>query len=176
MLTRRTTLSYILQFVLSIILVFVLTWILIFFQSNLSTPVIALLFLLPVVISAGYFNITGGIAASCAAFLSFNYFFIPPFHTFAVHQTQDLLALIVFLLIAVIISQSLSQAKIGLSTAIARERETTILYELNVALAGSTQEKEILNIVGSKIVEHFLVEKVIISLNPIVKSDLFFTF
>jgi two-component system, OmpR family, sensor histidine kinase KdpD len=176
MFTRKTTLSYLAQFVLSIVLVFVLTWILIFFQSSLNTPVIALLFLLPVVISAGYFNITGGIAASFAAFLSFNYFFIPPFHTFAVHQTQDILALIVFLIVAVIISQSLSQAKIGLATAVARERETTILYELNVALAGSTQENEILQIVGSKIIEHFPVEMVVISLNPKVRSDLFFIF
>jgi len=176
MFTRKTTLSYLAQFVLSIVLVYVLTWILIFFQSSLNTPVIALLFLLPVVISAGYFNITGGIAASFAAFLSFNYFFIPPYHTLAVHQTQDILALIVFLIVAVIISQSLSQAKIGLTTAVARERETTILYELNVALAGSTQEEEILNIVLDKIVEHFPIEKVDITFKPAFSSKKKFFF
>lgn len=164
MFDTRVSVSYLSQFLLSIILVFFLTWILEFLRFSLSTPVIALLFLLPVVISAGYFNITGGITASFAAFLSFNYFFIPPYHTLAVHQTQDIIALIVFLIVAVIISQSLSQAKIGMATAVARERETTILYELNVALAGSTRENEILQIVGQKIIEHFPVERVVISL------------
>ncbi|GAP20978.1 ATP-binding protein [Leptolinea tardivitalis] len=161
---QKVTLTYLWQFLASLVLVFILSWILLFFQSRLSTPVIALLFLLPVVISAGYFNVSGGIAASFAAFFSFNYFFIPPIHTLAVHQTQDILALIVFLLVAVIISQSLSQAKLGMATAVARERETTILYELNVALAGSTHEDEILRIVGMKIVEHFPVEAVSIYL------------
>jgi two-component system, OmpR family, sensor histidine kinase KdpD len=163
---KKPPISFAIQFALSIILVYLLTRILIFFQSILSTPIIALLFLLPVVISAGYLNITGGITASFAAFLSFNYFFIPPFHTLAVHQTQDMLALIVFLLVAVMISQSLSQAKIGMATAVARERETTILYELNIALAGSMYEEEILQIVGNKIIEHFPVENVLIELRP----------
>lgn len=162
MIIKRTSFSYVTQIFFSILLVFLLTSILLFFQSRLSTPVIALLFLLPVVLSSGYFNLVGGIASSFAAFLSFNYFFIPPFHTLAVHQTQDLLALIVFLMVAVMISQSLSQAKIGLATAVARERETTVLYELNVALSGSLLEEEILHTVGDKIIEHFPVENVLI--------------
>jgi two-component system sensor histidine kinase KdpD len=172
MFDSKISISYLSQFFLSVILVFFLTWILEFLRFSLSTPVIALLFLLPVVISAGYFNITGGITASFAAFLSFNYFFIPPYHTLAVHQTQDILALIVFLIVAVIISQSLSQAKIGMATAMARERETTILYELNVALAGSTRENEILQIVGKKIKEHFPVELVVITLRSPQKPPL----
>lgn len=147
-----------------------------FFQSKLSIPVITLLLLLPVVISAGYLNLTGGITASIVAFLSLNYFFIPPYHTLFVHQTQDLLALIIFLMIAVIISQSLGQAKIALSTAMARERETTVLYELNVALAESTQEDEILHIVGEKIVEHFPVEAVTIFLQQETRSAYRLTF
>ncbi len=162
---KKTSFSFLLQFVLSLFLVGLFTWLLLFFQTNLNTPVIALLFLLPVVIAAGNFGLTGGITSSFAAFMAFNYFFIPPFHTLAVHQTQDILALIVFLVIAVIFSQSLSQAKIGMATAVTREKETTILYELNVALAGCTQEEEILQIVGSKIAEHFPVEVVSILLH-----------
>ena len=176
MFNPKQTLSYLSQFFLSIILVFFLTWILDLLRNSLSTPVIALIFLIPVIISAGYFNITGGITASFAAFLSFNYFFIPPYHTLAVHQTQDILALVIFLVVAVIISQSLSQAKIGLATAVARERETTILYELNVALAGSTHENEILQIVGKKIIEHFPVETVQITFRAINNRPMLFFF
>lgn len=169
--TQKTSLAILLQFVLSLFLVGLFTWLLLIFQTNLNTPVIALLYLLPVVISAGNFDLTGGITSSFAAFFAFNYFFIPPYHTLAVHQTQDILALIVFLVIAVIISQSLSQAKIGMATALTREKETTILYELNVALAGCTQEEEILQIVGNKITEHFPVEVVSIWLHQTDSTD-----
>ncbi|NLF52377.1 MAG: DUF4118 domain-containing protein [Leptolinea sp.] len=155
------------QILAAIFLVSILTWVLDSFQSNLSTPIIALLFLLPVVISAGYLGITGGITASVASFLAFNYFFISPFLTFSVHHSQDLLALIVFLLVAVIISQSLSQAKINIASAKAREHETMLLYELTIALAGTMREEEILEIVGEKIVEHFPSEAVLFKLQPI---------
>ncbi len=154
------------QVMTSIILVAILTWVLESFQSILGTPIIALLFLLPVVISAGSLNITGGITASVASFLAFNYFFISPYFTFSVHRTQDLLALIVFLLVAVMISQSLSKAKINLAAATAREHETMLLYELTNALAGSTDENEILVIVGEKIIKHFPVETVMFNLEP----------
>jgi K+-sensing histidine kinase KdpD len=161
---RKLSIRFFFQFLVSILLVLGLTWILDVLKSYLSTSIIALLFLIPVVISASYLNLTGGISASFAAFLCFNYFFVPPYHTLSVHQTQDFLALIIFLMVAVMFSQSLSQAKIGMETSVARERETTILYELNVALAGSNQMEEILRIVGEKISGHFPVEAISIDL------------
>jgi len=53
-----------------------------------------------------------------------------------VHQTQDLLMLVVFLGVAVAVSQLMSRAQASLAAAEARERETTALYELSTALTG----------------------------------------
>jgi two-component system sensor histidine kinase KdpD len=52
-----------------------------------------------------------GIAAALAAFLLFNYFFIQPYFSLVVHQTQDLVGLVVFLSVAVVISQLLGRAR-----------------------------------------------------------------
>ncbi len=163
---KKKPLIYLIQMLAATMIVGILTWFLGYFQSRLSTPIIALLFLLPVVISAGYFDITGGITASVISFLAFNYFFISPFLTFSVYHSQDLLALIVFLLIAAITSQSIGKAKTNLAAAKAREHETMLLYELTIALAGTMNEEEILESVGKKIIEHFPVETVLFQLTP----------
>jgi two-component system sensor histidine kinase KdpD len=112
-------------------------------RAELNTPVVALLYLLPVVLSTSLGGLTFGIFASVGAFLAFNYFFIPPFYTLRVHQTQDLLVLVIFLALAVMVSQLLGRAQSSLAAARARERETTYLYELTTALTGLRSEEAI---------------------------------
>jgi two-component system sensor histidine kinase KdpD len=112
-------------------------------QAQLNTPVVALLYLLPVVLGTTLGGLSVGIVASLLAFLAFNYFFIAPYYTLFVHQTQDLLVLVVFLGVAVVVSQLMSRAQAGLTAAEARERETTSLYELSTALTGLRSEAAI---------------------------------
>ncbi len=98
------------QYLLAMLAVGVTTaavWIL---RASLSSPVIVLLYLLPVVLCASVWGLGPGVASALCAFLLFNYFFIPPYYTLAVHQTQDLLALVVFLFVAVVITSALSIA------------------------------------------------------------------
>ena len=121
------------------------------FQGVLITPIIALLYLLPVGLGASLGGLGFGILASFLAFLTFNYFFIPPYYTLFVHQTQDLLVLVVFLVVAVTVSQLLGQAQSGLAAAQARERETTALYELSTALAGLRSEAAIAQAVSERV-------------------------
>src|SRR3972149_5812563 len=74
-------------------------------RNVLDAPIVALLYLLPVGLSTALWGLGPGVVASFCAFLAFNYFFIPPYSTFFVHQTQHLLALVVFFVVAVVISQ-----------------------------------------------------------------------
>ena len=117
-------------------------------REVLTTPIVALLFLIPVVVSAIRWGLAPGIVASIAAFLSLNYFFIPPFYTLAVHQTQDILALIVFLAVAVIISQLVGRVYTALSAAQARELEAVRLYDFSLALVGLSGETEIADLLA----------------------------
>ncbi len=84
------------------------------------------------------------------AFLAFNYFFLSPTLTLIVHQTQDVLALIAFLIVAVAISQLVGRAQSSARAASAREREATQLYELSLQLAGLNDDQAIAQTLGKQ--------------------------
>jgi len=105
-------------------------------RDLLDTSLIALLFLIPVGLSTALWGLGPGITAAVCAFLGFNYFFIVPYYTLTVHRPGDVVVLIVFLIVAAVISQLLGRAQAGLAAATAREREATQLYELSTALSG----------------------------------------
>lgn len=72
----------------------------------------ALLYLLPVGISTSLWGLGAGIIAALSAFLAFNYFFIEPNFTLAIHSAPDLIVLIVFLIVAVVMSQLVGRAQL----------------------------------------------------------------
>lgn len=63
----------------------------------------ALIYLLIVVIVGTVSGFRAALLASILAFFAWNYFLIPPYHTFAVDDPKDLLSLLVFLVVGVII-------------------------------------------------------------------------
>jgi two-component system, OmpR family, sensor histidine kinase KdpD len=123
------------------------------FRGFFSTSVVALLYLLLVVICTTLLGSIGGISASFIAFLTFNYFFLPPFNTFIVTHTQDLSALFVFLVVAVIISNLMGRAQTRLEQIEARERESALLYELSSILTGIRDEKQIAEELAQHVLE-----------------------
>lgn len=66
--------------------------------------------MLAVVTATAFGGRRSGLAASVVAFLSLNFFFTEPYHTFTVHRLADLIALFVFLLVTVIVGALLSRA------------------------------------------------------------------
>jgi two-component system sensor histidine kinase KdpD len=105
---------------LAIALVAVTTAILYAARPVLSPALVPLLYLLPVGLSAGLWGLTAGMVAAFAAFMGFNYFFIEPRFTLSVHQISDLTVLLVFLFVALVISQLMGMAQSGLAAARAR--------------------------------------------------------
>jgi two-component system sensor histidine kinase KdpD len=65
--------------------------------------------LLAVVAAAAYGGRRTGMAASVVAFLSLNFFFTGPYHTFTVARLADLIALFVFLAVSVIVGALLAR-------------------------------------------------------------------
>jgi two-component system sensor histidine kinase KdpD len=61
------------------------------------------LFLLAVVVAAALGGVWSGILAAAFSFVALNYFFTPPVHTFRVKEVGDLVALLVFLGVAVVV-------------------------------------------------------------------------
>jgi two-component system, OmpR family, sensor histidine kinase KdpD len=117
----------------------------------LDTTLIALLYLIPLGIITAYWGLGPGITSALFAFLTFNYFFIPPYYTLTVHRPADVVILVVFLIDAVVISQLVGRAQAGLAAATAREREATQLFELSTALAGLTNDAAIVQILARQV-------------------------
>jgi two-component system sensor histidine kinase KdpD len=103
---------------------------------NWSNAIIALLYLVPVIISATLGGLLAGIVASLLSFLAFNYLFIPPLYTFQVEHPQDFLVIVVLLGVAGLVSSLMARAQARLAQVQAREREAVQLYELSNALTG----------------------------------------
>jgi two-component system sensor histidine kinase KdpD len=134
------------DFVFTLVAVAATTVALILLRARLSTQVIALLYLLPVMLSATRWRLLSALVASLAAFLAFNYFFLAPTHTLAVRNPEELLVLVVFLIVAILISQAVSAANLHAAQARARELEATTLYNLTRALGAQAGLDEILSI------------------------------
>jgi two-component system sensor histidine kinase KdpD len=97
----------------------------------------ASLYMLAVVTSAALGGLWSGIGASVLAFLGLNFFFTEPRNTFRVGKTEDLVALIVFLIVAVIVGTLLARAWEERDRATRRERETHLLnYFASKLLSG----------------------------------------
>jgi two-component system sensor histidine kinase KdpD len=122
-------------------------------RDRLETASTVLLYLLLVGASAALWGLWPGIVTAVFAFFSLNYFFLPPYGTLMVHQSQDIIALVVFLILATSISQLVGRMTASLITARARENETNRLYELSLSLSTLHREEDIL----SSLAQHVLI-------------------
>jgi two-component system sensor histidine kinase KdpD len=99
-----------------------------------NPPTAGFLLLLVVLFSATAGGLAAGIAASFAATIGFNYFFIPPVHTFHVADAENWVALGVFLVVSVVASRLVTAARTEAHRASARATEVQTLYDLSVEL------------------------------------------
>lgn len=149
----------------TVIIIAMVTLILKWIESFLEAQVIALLFLLPVLLCTVLWGMSSGILAGLLAFLTFNYFFISPYYTLLIHKTQDLITLIVFLIVAVVLSQFIAQARKATSLAMMREAEATRMYELISALANLTDVQSIVRVLADRLMQTFEFDQVEIQTN-----------
>jgi two-component system, OmpR family, sensor histidine kinase KdpD len=139
------------KYVLALLFITSTTTVFFVWRDELDTTLIALLYLIPLGMITAFLGLGPGITSALIAFLTLNYFFIEPYYTFTVHHPTDVVILIVFLIVAVVISQLFGRAQAGVATATAREREATQLYELSIALAGLHNDHTIAEILAKHI-------------------------
>jgi two-component system, OmpR family, sensor histidine kinase KdpD len=160
-------------FGLALVPISILTAVLFLLRENLNTSTVTLLFLIPVMISTSLWGLFPGVFSAFAAFLAYNYFFLQPYYTFIVHESQDIIALLIFLAVAVFNSQLVARARSGLAAAVARETETTRLYELGLDLAGAGSLAEIASVLARKTADTVNVSHLQVSIDPIYSEPAF---
>jgi two-component system sensor histidine kinase KdpD len=102
------------------------------FHANQAT--VALTFLVWILFLAANWGLRYAIAASVAATLCYNFFFLPPVDTFTISDPENLLALMVFLITAVFASRSSDRIREESLEARNRQSELEVLYRLSRAL------------------------------------------
>ncbi|MDD5368999.1 MAG: DUF4118 domain-containing protein [Anaerolineaceae bacterium] len=152
----RTSLHVLIHLSYAVGIVAASTLILILFRRVFSTSIIALLYLIPVGISATFWGRLAGITTSVLSFLAYNYFFLPPFYTFRVAHPQDFLVMIVMLMVAGLISSLMARVQTNLTKAQAREREALQLNKLSLDLTGRHDQAHIAEILARHLAEFFL--------------------
>ena len=82
------------------------------------------------------FGIWPAIFASVLSFLTYNFFFIPPIYTFTVAEPYELLALVIFLVVAVVSSALAGRVREQARISASRMRAMRRLYEFTRRLSG----------------------------------------
>src|SRR5215471_8330082 len=106
----------------------------------LSLGVIYIFAVLPVAIFAG---LAYALPVAVASMLAFNFFFLPPTHTFTLSDSENWFALAVYSVTAVVVSELAARSRRRAAFAEQREREAALLADVaGHLLAGSDLEEE----------------------------------
>ncbi|MEJ0079141.1 MAG: sensor histidine kinase KdpD [Alphaproteobacteria bacterium] len=95
-----------------------------------------LVFMTAVVAVAVRFGLWPSLLASVAASLCYNFFFLPPIHTFTIADPTNVAAFVFFIVMAVLVSNVAARVRTQAVTAMARARTTESLYAFSRKLAG----------------------------------------
>jgi two-component system sensor histidine kinase KdpD len=98
----------------------------------------ALLYLLVILLVASTAGAGPAVLAAVLAFFTWNFFFLPPYHTLQIHDSKDWLALAAFLVVGVIVGAQAGRMKEREARALARERETAAINRLSAAVVSQT--------------------------------------
>jgi two-component system, OmpR family, sensor histidine kinase KdpD len=131
---------------------------------HVNPTTVALTFLLGVLAVSATWGLQHAVLMAVAATLAFNFYFLPPIGTFTIADPQNWVALVAFLMTAVVASQLSERARREASNANERRREVERLYSFSAELLSSENVAEALNRIPGYLVEFFNVRSAAISL------------
>jgi two-component system sensor histidine kinase KdpD len=114
------------------------------FLSKLALVNIAMLYQLAIVVIALRYGKLPSIMASILSVALFDFFFVPPIHSFAVSDTQYFITLVVMLVTALTLSTLTFRIKHQAETARKRERQTAAIYAMTRDLASAVNKNSVL--------------------------------
>ncbi len=112
---------------------------------DVNPTTVALTYLLVVLLLASRWGLTIAITTAVVATLAFNYFFLPPIHTFTITEPQNWIALFAFLTSAIVASRLSERARRETLNATRRRKEVERLYSLSQQLLATDNVMELLN-------------------------------
>ena len=118
-------------------------------------PVLSLgvLYLFAVLPAAIFFGTPYAVVVSLASMLAFNFFFLPPVHTFALRDSENWVALAVYVVTAVVVGELAARARRRATEARQREREAGFLAEISATLLETEHVRDRLKQIAARTAE-----------------------
>jgi two-component system sensor histidine kinase KdpD len=116
----------------------VLAWLVAFLlhKAGLSEANKAIVFIPAIIGAALWWGLWPGIVAAVASVLAFDFFFVPPYYTFAVRDLQYVITLLVMLAVALLVGTLAARLRRQVQTSRQREQRLEILNRLSRTLSG----------------------------------------
>ena len=128
-------------------------------RETLGEAVIALVYLIPIAWSANRWGQQASVSSALTAALSFDFFFIPPFYTFAVARLEGWLVLGIFLAVAIVV---VGRIQASISTA----HEAVLMYDLCEALTGMRSQDAVAHTTARFFQQYFMASLVKVIYRP----------
>ena len=107
-------------------------------RGDFATGQWALFYILVILLVASVAGPGPSVLAAVLAFFTWNFFFLPPYHTLAVRDPKDWVSLGAFLIVGVIVGILAGRMREREARAVAREQETAALNRLSAELVSQT--------------------------------------
>jgi len=133
-------------------------------RSHITGGTVALVLVVPVVIGVVTGGTEAGIVAVLAGFFLYDLVFIPPYYTLRVGSARNWIALVVYVVVAVLIARVANQLRLAESEARNREADTQRLMQLSELLIEDRPLPELLPLVVSMVRDAFGCESVVLLL------------
>ena len=118
-------------------------------------PNLSLLYLFVVLALASTIGRRPAVLAAVLAFLAYNFLFVEPRYTFTIHDPHQWLALLVFLVTALVAGQLTAALREQAEEARRREQIAAMLYDLSRALVTKQEPERLLEAVAERVVAVF---------------------
>lgn len=122
---------------------------------RVNPTTIALAFLLAVLVISAFWGLSYAVVLAVVFALAFNFFFLPPYGTFTIADPQNWVALVAFLVTAIIASELSERARRETANAIQRRRDVERLYSFSQRLLVTDNIAELLNAIPSYVCQVF---------------------
>ncbi|HEY3297937.1 MAG TPA: DUF4118 domain-containing protein, partial [Armatimonadota bacterium] len=139
------------RYVFAVLIVAAATLIFIQGRAHFAKEQWALLYLLIIVFVAGRSGVRPAVLAATISFFCWNFFFLPPYHTFHVYDPKDWLSLFVFLIVGIIMGMQTGRLREREALARIRGQETALLNKFSAHLVSDLSIGELADVLDSEV-------------------------
>lgn len=124
---------------------------------------VALLYLVPVLVSASLYNARTGVFTGILSALAYNFFFLPPLYTFTIADPENVLTVVGFIVVAVVTSHLAARVRVQANLAERSSGQNAALASFARTLAGLASRQELAQTLCGEVSGQFDVQSIMLA-------------